>query len=75
MRPTPPPTEPDVPRQVATEEPMMPQYVAPLEREVEQLHDDREFLREQIKVSRDAFGSAAQPDQSAATPSISPKAT
>jgi hypothetical protein len=39
-----------VSRQVATEEPVATQYVGRLEREVEQLHDDREFLREQIKV-------------------------
>jgi hypothetical protein len=47
---TPPPTDHDTSRLVATEEPVKSQYVARLEREVEQLNDDREFLREQIKV-------------------------
>jgi hypothetical protein len=37
-------------RQAATEVPASSQDVARLEREVEQLHDDRDFLREQIKV-------------------------
>jgi hypothetical protein len=43
-------TEPDTARPVATEEPVMTPYVERLEREVEQLNDDRDFLREQIKV-------------------------
>jgi hypothetical protein len=45
-----PATEPDVSRQVAPEEPTVSQHVVRLEREVEQLHDDREFLRDQLKV-------------------------
>jgi hypothetical protein len=47
---TQPAAGPDLPRQVATEESATPQYVGRLEKEVEQLQDDREFLREQIKV-------------------------
>jgi len=47
IQPTPPATEPGLSRQVASGE---SPYVARLEREVEQLNDDREFLRDQIKV-------------------------
>jgi hypothetical protein len=50
IQPAPAATGPDVSRQAASEEHGVSQYVARLEREVEQLIDDREFLREQIKV-------------------------
>lgn len=47
---TPPATGPDIARQAATEETTSSHYVARLEREVGQLHDDRDFLRDQIKT-------------------------
>jgi hypothetical protein len=50
IQPTPSATEPDLSRQVASDEQETSQHVARLEREVEQLNDDREFLRDQIKV-------------------------
>jgi hypothetical protein len=51
---TPAPTGSDMPRQAATVAEESSQYVVRLEREVEQLHDDRDFLREQIKTKRRA---------------------
>jgi hypothetical protein len=43
-------TASDTPRQAATPTGEASHYVARLEREVEQLHDDRDFLRDQIKT-------------------------
>lgn len=43
-------TNRDVSRQVATDNDMPPRYVAQLEREVERLNEDRNFLRDQIKT-------------------------
>jgi hypothetical protein len=50
MHVEPPATPPDEPRQAATDPGNVSHYVARLEREVEQLHDDRDFLRDQIKT-------------------------
>jgi hypothetical protein len=50
VQPTPAATDPGVSRQVASDAQEPSQYVARLEREVEQLNDDREFHRDQIKV-------------------------
>jgi hypothetical protein len=50
IRATPAPTAPDTSRQVASQEPDTSPLVEHLEREVERLSDDREFLRDQIKV-------------------------
>jgi len=53
----------DKPRQAATEEPDVSPHVARLEREVEQLNDDRDFLREQIKVKDSQIGALLERDR------------
>ncbi len=50
-------------RQGATEEPVASHHVARLEREVEQLHDDRDFLREQTKVKDGQIHSLLERDR------------
>jgi hypothetical protein len=53
----------DTSRQVAADDIATSRDVARLEREVERLHDDREFLREQIKVKDTQISSLLERDR------------
>jgi hypothetical protein len=56
-------TTPDQQRQAAAGDGEASHHVARLEREVEQLHDDRDFLREQIKVKDGQIASLLERDR------------
>jgi len=63
IRQDPPATEGDKPRQATTPVADMSPDVAQLEREVDRLNDDRNFLREQIKVKDTQIASLLERDR------------